>query len=81
MNRGCEAERQQPVRDGAAAGKLLLCTLLVDMNPLLVAGRLRETVDTVLGDLNPVVDTDLGARGRFDFVEAIEYPHIRLPGF
>ena len=63
--------------DGGAAGQLFLRALLVDMDPLLVAGRFRELVDSLLRDFNPVAHTDFGADGGFDFVEVAEYPHVR----
>src|SRR4029450_2082089 len=49
------------------------------MDPLLVAGRFREQVDSFLRDLDPVAHADLGADGRFDLVEVTEDTHARLP--
>ena len=62
--------------DGLAAGQLLLCPVLVDMDPLLVAGRLRKTVDAILGDLNPFADADLGANRSLEFAEVAEDAHV-----
>jgi hypothetical protein len=63
------------VRDGLAARRLLGSALLVDVNPLLVAGRLRELVDAVLRDLDPVADADLGPDSGSEVVKSVEYPH------
>lgn len=57
------------MRDGGATWQLLLRALLVDMDPLLVAGRFRELVDSFLRDFDPVARADLGAEGGFNFVE------------
>src|ERR1700742_4233337 len=73
-----KAEREKPVGDGLAAGQLPLRTVLVDMNPLLVAGGVGELIDPVLCDLDPVARADFGADGRFDLLEAVEYPHDRV---
>jgi hypothetical protein len=51
------------VGNGLASGQFLLGALLVDVNPLLVAGCLREQIDTILGYLDPVADADLRAEG------------------
>src|SRR6185295_13956267 len=75
-----EREGQQTVGNGAAAGQLLFRALLVDVNPLLVAGRFRELVDSLLRDLDPVACADLSADGGFDLVEGAEDTHARLPG-
>ena len=42
------------MRDGAAEGALLLGALDVDVDPLVVPGRVGEEVDLVLGQLLPV---------------------------
>jgi len=52
--------------------------ILVDMDPLLVAGRFREFVDAILGDLDPFAGTDFGTDGCLDLIEPAEYPHGRM---
>jgi hypothetical protein len=37
--------------------------VLVDVDPLLVAGCVRKLVDAVLGDLDPIAGADFGADG------------------
>src|SRR5687767_1993271 len=66
--------------DGGAAGQFLLGALLIDMNPLLVAGRFREEVDPLLRYLDPFAHADLGADGSFDLAEVAEDTHVRDPG-
>jgi len=65
------------MRDGLAAWHFRFRAFLVDMNPLLVAGRVRKLVDAVLRHLDPVADADLGADRCLEFVESVEYPHAR----
>ena len=77
MNIGARLSDNSPCAMVLPPGNSLLRPLLVDMDPLLVTGRFRELVDTVLGDLDPLADADLGADGRPDFVEIVEYPHDR----
>ena len=48
-----QRERQEPVRDRRPE-RPLRCLLRVDVDPLVVAGRLREAVDPLLGDLQPL---------------------------
>ena len=73
----CERERQQTVGDGGAAGQFLFGALLIDMDPLLVAGRFREAVDAVLSHLDPVAGADLCADRGVDMVEVGECPQVR----
>jgi hypothetical protein len=47
-----QRQREKAVRDRAAERRLLR-PLLVDVDPLKVASRLRELVDPVLQDLDP----------------------------
>ena len=64
MNIGARSSGQQALWAMVpAAGKLFPGPVLVDMDPLLVAGRFREAVDTILRDLDPVAGADLGADG------------------
>src|SRR6201999_3654450 len=69
---------EQAVRDGLAARHLLFGPVLVDMDPLLVAGRFRELGDAILRDVDPVARPDFGADRCLDLVEAVEYPHGHL---
>src|SRR5438270_13977289 len=61
------------MRDRLAARHLALGALDIDMDPLMVARRVGEFVDLLLGDRIPVADPDLLAfiglqiRGAFDF--------------
>src|SRR3954467_10516430 len=50
----------------------------IDVNPLIVAGCLRELTDTLLGHRDPVAHSDLGTDRGFDFVEISEEPHVAL---
>src|SRR3954464_5603016 len=73
-----QGERQVAVRDRTAEGALRLRPLHVDVDPLVVTGGVGEEVDVVLGDLEPVAGTQLGAdetgqlghRGRSGHAEA-----------
>jgi hypothetical protein len=60
------------VSDGDAARKLRFRPVLVDMDPLIIAGRLRKQVDAVLGDIDPFAGSDLGANRRLEFTEVAE---------
>src|SRR4051794_12745830 len=73
----CEAERQQPVSDGDATRKLLFRPVLVDVDPLIVAGRLRKEVDALLGDIDPLACADLAANRRLELTEVAEDAHVR----
>lgn len=53
-----ERQGQEPVGDGTAEGRLGRCALDVDVDPLLVAGDVREVVHHLLGDLHPVAGTE-----------------------
>src|SRR5260370_7898248 len=75
----CEREPQQSVGDGGATWQLLLRALLVDMNPLLVARRFRELLDSFLRNLNPVARAALAAAARFAPSAPFNYPHPRYP--
>ena len=65
--------------DGLAAREFLCCPVLVDVDPLLVAARLRKAVDTILGDFNPFADADLGASRSLQFAEVAEDAHVGAP--
>jgi NAD(P)-dependent dehydrogenase (short-subunit alcohol dehydrogenase family) len=73
----CKRQREQAVRDGATAGHFLLRALLVDVDPLLVAGSFCKLIDALLCHLYPVTGADLGANSGFDRGEVAEYAHIR----
>ncbi len=49
------------MRDGRAERRLGAGALGIDMYPLMVAGRVREGVDAVLRDHEPVAGGDLAA--------------------
>ena len=51
--RGAEGERQEPVRDRRPE-RSLGRAYRIDVDPLMVVGRVREGVDALLGDLEPV---------------------------
>ena len=57
-----QRQRQVAVRDRAAEGALGLRALDVDVDPLVVAGRVGELVDVLLGDLVPVAGAELACR-------------------
>src|SRR4051812_16896486 len=61
--------------DGLAARHLRLCTFLIDVDPLLVTGRLREFIDAILGHLNPLADADLRTNCGLELFKSVEYPH------
>ena len=63
------------MRDGGAVGQLAPGPLDVDMDPLVVAGRLGETVDALLRDQYPIADPDLLADGSFHGGEIGKLPH------
>src|SRR5260370_34964995 len=65
--------------DGPATRQLFFRPVLVDMDPLLVAGRVGKAIDTILRDLNPFAGSDLGADGRFEFTEVAEDTHVGFP--
>jgi hypothetical protein len=56
---GDHCERQVPVRDGGAE-RSGCGSLGVDMDPLVVAGRVGKLVDLVLADLVPRARPELG---------------------
>src|SRR5262249_10834100 len=72
---GRQGERQKTMSDRRAARQLALCTLDVNVDPLVVAGRVGKAFDLFLGDLQPVADTDFSADRCFEFIEVIENAH------
>src|SRR5258705_1826014 len=46
------------------------------MDPLLVASRFSEAVDTILRDLNPFAGADFGANCGLEFAEFAEDAHV-----
>src|SRR5689334_8387268 len=54
MHRGQQAQREEAVRDRSAERALALRALDVDVDPLVIAGQVGETVDHVLGDFDRV---------------------------
>src|SRR5712671_2596952 len=79
MNIGARLRDKSPCSDGLATRQLFFCPVMVDMNPLLIAGRLRKAVDTILGDFNPFAGPDLGANRRLEFTEVAEDAHVGFP--
>src|SRR4051812_29378268 len=67
------------MRDSLAARHLRFRALLIDMDPLLVAGRIRKLVDAILRNLDPVADADLCADGGSEIFETVEYAHKFCP--
>jgi hypothetical protein len=63
------------VSDGPATWQFLLCPVLIYMDPLLVAGRRRKKIDTILGDLNPFAHSNLGANRSLELAEVTEDAH------
>lgn len=61
---GSKREGEQAMSDGGGAWRFSPGALLIDVDPLLVAGRLRELVDPLLRHLDPVADADLGLERR-----------------
>ena len=70
-----KAEGKHPVGDRLTSGQFGFGAVLVDMDPLLVAGGFCKLVDAGLGDFEPIADAYLGADGRFDLFKSVEYPH------
>jgi hypothetical protein len=64
------------VSDGLAARQFIFCPVPGDMDPLLVAGRVRKAVDTILSDFTPLVGPDLGANRSPEFTEVAEDAHV-----
>src|SRR3974377_1112805 len=57
--------------------QLLLRALYVDVNPLLVSGRLSEAINTILSYHHPGAHADLGTDCRLYLVEVFEHSHAR----
>ena len=73
-----QGQGEVAVRDGAAerTGRGLLD---VDVDPLVVTGRLGELVDPLLGDLHPLAGAELLAGRLGQLVEGGEHAHPGLP--
>ena len=67
-----QRERQVAVRDGGPEGTLLRSAFDVDVDPLVVAGELRELVDHLLGDLAPLPRPDLLADERAQPLDSLD---------
>ena len=67
------------MRDRLAARHLALAALDIDMDPLMVAGRVGEFVDLLLGHRVPVADPDLLALIGFHVGGAFDFQHLRTP--
>ena len=64
------------MRDGPAE-RAVLRLLHVDVDPLVVTGRVRELVHPLLGDLDPVGGADLLPGSGLDLLERTEHAHGR----
>src|SRR5207253_9367582 len=67
------------MRDRLAARHLALGALDIDMDPLMVAGRVGEFVDLLLGDRVPVADPDLLALIGLQIGGAFDFQHRLSP--
>ena len=67
------------MRDRLAAGHLLFAALDIDMDPLVIAGRIGEFVDLLLSYLIPVADADLLALMGDEIAAAFDFQHHVLP--
>src|SRR5713101_3908836 len=63
------------MRDRLAARHLAPGALDIDMDPLMVAGRIGEFVDLLLGHRIPVADPDLLALIGFQIGRAFDFQH------
>src|SRR6185312_3569738 len=70
-----QRQGEVPVGDGAAE-RPLLGPLDVDVDPLVVAGRLRERVHPLLGDLEPLAEAEVLAHRGPDALGAVEHPYL-----
>src|SRR4051794_37969025 len=66
------------MRDRLAARHLALAALDIDMDPLMVAGRVGEFVDLLLRHNVPVADPDLLALVGFQIGCAFDFQHFLL---
>ena len=57
--RAQQRQRQEPVRDRRLERRLGRRARRVDVDPLVIAGRVGELIDALLRDLEPVADGDL----------------------
>jgi hypothetical protein len=64
-----QGEGQESVRDGGAVGRIPLCTIEIQMDPLPVFGGFGKLLDGVLGDREPVGSVDLTADQLFQGVK------------
>src|SRR5436853_4577341 len=69
------------MRDCLAARHLALGALDIDMDPLMVAGRVGEFVDLLLRYREPVADADLLPLIGFEIGGAFHFQHRLLPFF
>src|SRR3984893_5977892 len=67
------------MRDRLAARHFALGALEIDVDPLMVAGRVGEFVDLFLGDRVPVADPDLLAFIGLQIGGAFNFQHRALP--
>ena len=58
-----------------AAGR----TLRIDVDPLMVIGGVREQIDALLCDLQPIGRTELAALGSYELVQPTELLHHFAP--
>src|SRR3981189_1699881 len=69
------------MRDCLAARHLALGALDIGVDPLMVAGRVGEFVDLLLGDRVPIADPDLLAFIGFQIGGAFDFQHRVLPRY
>ncbi len=75
LQRRHERQHEQSMRDGLPAGHLAGCPLGVDMNPEVVAGELREAVDVMLLDGEPVAAAEALADEVEEFGRGLQDEH------
>jgi hypothetical protein len=74
VSAGAQRERQIAVGDRAAERRPA-GALLVDVDPLVVPGDVREGVHVLLRHLVPVRDAEVVALGLLELVESRDRPH------
>src|ERR1700730_7924875 len=67
------------MRDRLAARHFALGALDIDMDPLMVAGRVGEFVDLLLADRVPVADPDLLAGIPDEILRPFDFQHAPAP--
>ena len=73
-----QREGEKAVSDGRAARQFARGALAIDVDPLEVARRLGEFVDSFLRHIDPRADADLFAHQGFHRIETLDYTHSPL---